>query len=171
MPAAPSAEAPDLRVLDERIHAAVNQGRTDEGRPALDWSADLAAVAQAHSADMAARGYFDHVSPDGASPQDRARSAGIACETPMGGGRTRIGVSENLYQTTRYARIRTRGTGPMAERTVEWFTLDEVTARTVEGWLDSPGHRRNLLDPASTRHGIGVALDGADRVLITQVLC
>lgn len=36
----------------------------------------LTAAARAHSADMAARNFFDHTNPDGDSPTDRARDAG-----------------------------------------------------------------------------------------------
>jgi uncharacterized protein YkwD len=36
----------------------------------------LALVAQEHARDMARRNYFDHRSPEGAEPRDRARKAG-----------------------------------------------------------------------------------------------
>lgn len=51
------------------------------------------------------------------------------------------------------------------------YSVDEA----VEGWLRSPGHRRNLLDPACTDLGLGVALGdgygldkGAYRVVWVQ---
>lgn len=34
-----------------------------------------------------------------------------------------------------------------------------VAARTISMWLDSPGHRRNLLDPVYTHTGAGVVRD------------
>ncbi|HEV2388881.1 MAG TPA: CAP domain-containing protein [Candidatus Acidoferrales bacterium] len=43
----------------------------------LRWNEKLAAIARAHSRDMIRRGYFDHVDPDGRSPGDRMRAAGI----------------------------------------------------------------------------------------------
>jgi uncharacterized protein YkwD len=36
----------------------------------------LGSAARGHSADMVARGYFSHTSPEGVSPSDRARAAG-----------------------------------------------------------------------------------------------
>jgi uncharacterized protein YkwD len=36
----------------------------------------LGAAARGHSADMVARGFFSHTSPDGGTPSDRARAAG-----------------------------------------------------------------------------------------------
>jgi uncharacterized protein YkwD len=41
----------------------------------------------------------------------------------------------------------------------------------IEGWLDRPGHRRDLLDCASTTREIGVAVDRLDRVFVTHVPC
>lgn len=49
-------------------------------------NAQLAAVARAHAADMNARGYFSHTSPEGLGSGDRATAAGIpAC-----------GIGENI---------------------------------------------------------------------------
>lgn len=41
--------------------------------------------------------------------------------------------------------------------------------RVVDGWIHSPSHRANLLDPAFTDTGIGVAVDGKGTVYFTQV--
>jgi uncharacterized protein YkwD len=45
---------------------------------------------------------------------------------------------------------------------------DDPVAVAVQGWLDSPGHRRNMLDKAMTQTGVGIAVEGADTVLIVQ---
>jgi uncharacterized protein YkwD len=55
----------------------MNAHRVSVGCPALAWNADVAGVAQAHSVDMIQRDYFAHDNPDGQSPFDRLRSAGI----------------------------------------------------------------------------------------------
>lgn len=54
--------------------------RGDNGIGPIMEDATLEAVAVAHAADMKARGYFDHVAPDGTAPWDRARAAGY-CRT------------------------------------------------------------------------------------------
>ena len=51
--------------------------RADAGCRPLAWDARIAAVAAKHSADMAERGYFSHTNPDGRSPFDRLRDAGL----------------------------------------------------------------------------------------------
>jgi uncharacterized protein YkwD len=55
-----------------------NVQRAGNGCAALSANTTLTAVAQAHSADMAAHDYFSHDSQDGRSPFDRMQSAGYA---------------------------------------------------------------------------------------------
>jgi uncharacterized protein YkwD len=56
----------------------VNAHRQARGCPALIWLDAAAAAAQAHSADMARRDYFDHVSPEGQKPWDRLTARGVS---------------------------------------------------------------------------------------------
>lgn len=86
----PTFETAQLRSLsattapDAGFHAQINGVRSKPIR----YNAQLAAVAQAHAADMNARGYFDHTSPEGVRGPDRAAAAGIpAC-----------GIGENIAQ-------------------------------------------------------------------------
>ena len=44
--------------------------------------------------------------------------------------------------------------------------LEEEVAETVQGWMDSPGHRRNLLNPAHTLLNIGIAYDRYNQVMV-----
>ncbi|MFL6333586.1 MAG: CvpA family protein [Pyrinomonadaceae bacterium] len=63
--------------LEAQMLELVNQERVAAGLGALAPDPELTEVARAHSADMFARGYFAHVSPDGLDPFDRMRRAGI----------------------------------------------------------------------------------------------
>ena len=49
--------------------------------PPLASEARLGAAAQGHAADMAARNYFNHISPDGRAPKDRINAAGYSWRT------------------------------------------------------------------------------------------
>jgi uncharacterized protein YkwD len=40
----------------------------------------------------------------------------------------------------------------------EGDTYEELTDSAVENWMNSPGHRKNILNPQLTRLGVGVAL-------------
>lgn len=78
--------------LIEEVVTRTNAQRSVAGCPALAVDARLAASAQEHSADMAARNYFDHSGRDGRSPFDRIAAAGyvfsIAAENIAAGQRT-----------------------------------------------------------------------------------
>ncbi len=60
--------------------ALINRDRREAGAPALRWSAQLAAVALAHSEDMIRQGYFGHVDREGRSVSGRLSAAGISWE-------------------------------------------------------------------------------------------
>ncbi|MEU6843973.1 CAP domain-containing protein [Streptomyces sp. NPDC046716] len=88
-PAKTSAPAADKATTtsDEAAAAAqvltlVNQERAKVGCSPVTADGDLASLASAFSEDMAARNFFDHTDPDGATPWDRAKKAGI---TNLGG--------------------------------------------------------------------------------------
>lgn len=57
--------------------ALTNAQRLAAGCSRLVWDDRLALAAQRHAGDMARRNYFEHVSPRGQSPMDRAREAGF----------------------------------------------------------------------------------------------
>ena len=69
--AAPHAE------LEAHFHQQVNQERARRHLIPLERSTDLDTVARAHSADMARRGFFSHVNPEGRNPVDRLQAAGV----------------------------------------------------------------------------------------------
>jgi uncharacterized protein YkwD len=64
--------------LEATLHRDVNAIRAQQHLIPLERRADLDAVARAHSADMAARHYFAHESPEGANPVDRLAHARVS---------------------------------------------------------------------------------------------
>lgn len=50
-----------------------------------------------------------------------------------------------------------------------WMTVDEVVTEIVEGWMNSPGHRENLLRERFTKGGMGLAQVN-DYIIATHVL-
>jgi uncharacterized protein YkwD len=113
--AAPAAPGDEGQVL-----TLVNQQRAAAGCPALRADGALATLARVHSADMRDRGYFSHDSPDGLSPFDRARVAGV---TTM--------RAENI-------------------------AMGQATAAAVmTSWMNSPGHRANILNCDFKTLGVG----------------
>ncbi|WP_158218071.1 CAP domain-containing protein [Marinibacterium profundimaris] len=129
------ARAEDRAALRDAALQHVNQSRTDEGLPPLEPGASLDEAAQKHAEDMLKRGYYSHTTPQGDGPRDRFLDAG-------GGEWER--VAENI--------ARCRNCGALDRERVATFH---------EGWMDSPGHRANILSEGLARFGFGaVALDG-----------
>lgn len=128
-----------------RIQAAtlclINVQRALAGEAPLRNVAKLDRAAQAHSADMTARDYFDHVSPDAGSLVSRLFAAGY-----LRRGMT-FSVGENIA----------------------WGTSGYATpASTVASWMQSPGHRANILRAQFRGSGIGVSPAVPDRSLARQ---
>lgn len=161
-------QAIDPSLLAHRIHELVNVERTRFGLQPLAWQPGLAAIATGHSKDMANRDYFSHQSPDGGTFSTRYGAGGFRCQVPIEGNRFATG-GENIAQTHTYAGFRVAANG---QRTpVGWRTVDEIANRVVQGWMDSPGHRDNILRAYWRTEAIGVAIDNQGRVFATENFC
>jgi uncharacterized protein YkwD/stress response protein SCP2 len=125
----------DLARTAAEVVDLTNRERARAGLPPLTTDALLTTAAQAHSADMVARTFYSHTSPDGSQPWDRAAAAGW--------GRRTIG--ENIACGQR------------------------SPAEVVDGWMNSPGHRANILKPEFTHIGIGLAGGGSAGTYWTQL--
>ncbi|MEV0909749.1 CAP domain-containing protein [Streptomyces hokutonensis] len=119
----------------DKVVELTNAERAGAGLRPLAVDPLLAAAAQAHSADMVARAFYSHTSPDGSQPWDRAATAGSRRRT----------IGENIACGQR------------------------SPAEVVEGWMNSPGHRANILKPDFTHIGIGFAGGGQMGTYWTQL--
>jgi uncharacterized protein YkwD len=73
-----SVSTPQVRAdLEAKMLQLVNEERTKQDLPPLKPDPELTIVARAHSKDMFSRGYFAHLTPDGKTPFDRMRTAGV----------------------------------------------------------------------------------------------
>lgn len=120
----PSVVAPSgsLAAVIREVVALTNQARQDNGCSIMLTSNPLLdQAAQGHSEDMAQRGYFDHITPDGRDPGDRMTATGYHWAS----------YGENI--AAGYA----------------------SPAQVVEGWMNSPGHRANILNCAFHEIGVG----------------
>lgn len=160
----------DARSVERAVHDATNVARRRRRVHALAHEDALAAVARRHSADMARQGYVAHAAPDGSDANVRAARADLACRVRLV-DRTSVGFSENLAQVWLFSRWTETRTAVGTRRTYTWLTPDEIVAETVDGWLASPGHRRNLLLDHARREGVGVAIGDDGQVFVTQLLC
>ena len=121
-----------------RIRAAtlclVNRERTERGRSKLSRDRKLERVASKYTSLMVREEFFDHVSPGGGTLSSR-----ISRSSYLNGSLERWSVGENIAW----------GTGRLA-----------TPSAVVDGWMKSPGHRRNILDRRFREAGFGVVAGG-----------
>ncbi|TGN81829.1 CAP domain-containing protein [Streptomyces bauhiniae] len=124
-PKAPETSAPVTvsaqAAAEAEVLRLVNVERAKVGCTPVAANSALTGLAEAFSGDMAARDFFDHTDPDGATPWDRAAKAGI---TGLGGENIARGQSD--------------------------------AAAVMEAWMNSPGHRANILNCDFKTLGVGV---------------
>lgn len=157
----------DKMELEKQIHSLTNQYRIQNGLDALFLDDELSNIARNHSLDMSNRNYFDHVTLEGLEPTDRGNKVGYDCRKNYGTYYT-YGLAENIFQNNLYDRIWYTNGIPTS---YEWNNLDDLTKSTVDGWMESQGHRENILTGTYDREGIGVVISSDDKVYITQNFC
>jgi uncharacterized protein YkwD len=149
------------------VHELINQQRTVEGLAAMSFDPALGDIAKKHSEDMATRNYFSHLNLAGENPTARGTSAGYSCRKDYGSYYT-YGIAENLFQNNLYSSATYFSNG---ETVYDWNSPEEIAQITVSGWMNSSGHRENILTPTFDREGIGVAIASDDKVYITEDFC
>jgi uncharacterized protein YkwD len=164
----PGAPHIDPDALERRVHDLINNQRQQNGLSALSYDSFLADIARGHSWDMVTRNFYEHMNPDGLLARNRGDAAGYPCIRVVKGG-SYNGISENLYQGTRYASYYSNAEGVIAE--YNWSSADEIAQQAVTGWMDSPVHRRNILTSRYQLEGIGVAFTADDKIYITENFC
>lgn len=156
----------DPLLLEKKIHFLVNAEREKRKLKKLEWNEKLAVISRKHSADMAKRNYFSHKSPEGMDPTARGKESGFSCQKKYG-SLIRSGIGENIFQNHIYKSVTYIGENAY----YDYRTLDEITETTVEGWMESDGHRENILDSGYDSEGIGVVISDSGEIYITQNFC
>ena len=161
----------DQWLFDEAILHAVNAQRCRRGLNPLAADPALARAASYHSGDMVAHDFFDHASPVSgrATLGDRFAQVGTLYTSAAENIATLSlyafgGRHYNVRDAARCDFTFTQG-GPSIPR----HSYASAAEALVEGWMDSPGHRRNILHPGMTRHGAGVALKPDSQVCGTMI--
>lgn len=125
--------------LEQEVFRLVNQTREENGLKKLAWSSEAAGIARLHSANMANYNFFSHTGIDGKKVDGRADSIGLSRWELIG---------ENIAYNAGF---------------------DDPVQRAVLGWMNSAGHRRNILRDAWKETGIGIAVSPQGKFFITQV--
>jgi uncharacterized protein YkwD len=132
----------DQDAFEAEIVRLVNQERSKAGLAQLQTQQWLIESARDRSEDMVVRGYFSHYDPETGDKMFRK----LYLETGATGW-----SAENIYKLLRTRTLTT-----------------EKASRAVTRWMDSEGHRKNILLAEVHYTGVGIAF-GDGFVVITQV--
>jgi hypothetical protein len=142
------AAGPDISAGPDALSAMIvqetNRVRQMYGLSGIVDDPQLRDTASRHSRNMAENGFWGHIDPQGRTPYKR-----VAEEDASFTGR----VAENLW---------------MCEG-CDQLSLEKLPKQIVATWLNSPGHRENLLNSQLTHAGIGISITGGT-VHVTQLL-
>lgn len=123
----------DYKVLNAAVFFVSNEARLERGLKALEYQPNLEIMAWNHSREMGQSDFFDHINKKDRKrkePKDRAGLAGIS--NPL--------VSENI------SAIGGRRFG----------TYLDLADHLIDGWIDSPPHRKTLYGTDAVQLGCGV---------------
>jgi len=108
---------------------------------------------------MAENNFFSHVYQRGEDPTARAIRNGYNVHKELGGGWYSDGIAENIGKMV---------TGNVVGLGYVSNTAEAIGVAQVKSWMESPGHRANILDSQYDLIGIGVAYDGSSYYISTQ---
>ena len=130
--------------VEEDLFHLVNEQRAKKKLSSLSEENDLDEIARSHSKDMLKRNYMSHFSPEGKSVVDRYSKYDPKIRRSLGENIHTIESSNGLRDPRAIAEV------------------------MVKDWMNSSGHRKNILAKKYEFEGLGCASDGT-RIFCTQV--
>ena len=103
---------------------------------------------------MVKNGFYDHINKEGQNPTDRAIIHNHPLWKWLRNGMYRKGIAENIAMFSTRVHVNN--------------DAESIARALVDGWMDSEGHRENILKQDYDRIGIGIAYDGETYYLATQ---
>lgn len=160
----------DADRVEVLVHQRVNEVRSNRGLRTLSHDSRLRGIASDYSERMGTQGFFSHESPSGDTFEDRYEAASYDCRVEVGSDRYVTGAENILYT---YANTEVQLDNGSVE---QYDTESELADAIVRSWMNSQGHRENILKPYWRNEGIGVYIfDNPDgpgkKVYATQNFC
>lgn len=154
--------------IEYLVHKEINDRRQNRGLQPLSFDTKLRTIARYHSRDMGDQQYFSHTAPDDETMEDRYEKYGYSCRVSMSGGQYATGAENIAYTYAHENVVRENG-----DR-VYYSNEKELAQGLVNQWMNSTGHRKNILRDYWQNEGIGVyviEIEGKTRVYATQNFC
>ncbi len=137
-PVVPLSPITDASSAEQAVVDLSNVQRAQHGLPSLARDETLMTIASGRSADMVARGYFDHYDPVTGAP--------LGKNAVLGAGFGRAG--ENIYWSS--------------------AALANLPAQAVTWFMNDASHRDNILNTGYTALGVGIVWNGVGGWVLTQ---
>lgn len=125
--------------LERQVFELINLKRMEYGLKPLSWNEQSASVARMHSVNMAEYKFFSHRGLDGKTVDKRADSIGLKKWRMIG---------ENIASLRGYK---------------------QPFKQVITCWMNSPGHRENILREKWKESGVGIAVAPDGTYYFTQV--
>lgn len=154
--------------IERLVHEEINNRRRAHDLRPIQFDVQLREIARYHSRDMAKNEYFAHDSPSGETMSDRYEKHGYDCRVDTSGNRYVTGA-ENIAMTYAFESI-LQDNGDTAYYSSE----KEIAVGLTNQWMNSTGHRENILQSYWQNEGIGiyiVEIDGKTKIYATQNFC
>lgn len=129
----------NIFTFEHLVFDLINKKRAEFGLSPVVWNEDLERLAHAYSNEMAVNNFFSHQGIDGKTVGKRADSMGIKKWHALG---------ENIAYNRGH---------------------DNPFESVVESWMNSPGHRENILNNRWQKSGVGIAVTPEGAYYFTQV--
>jgi uncharacterized protein YkwD len=147
----------DTELAEQLILERTNTVRNTHSLSKLSEGKTPTRFAEQHSQDMGEHDFYGHQGPNGISAEERMKQISNACSGP---------ASENAHRAPLRRDVQIYG----SEQKVNIFKEDELAKYAVQGWMNSPGHRENMLDSRWSQAGVGVYVENKT-VYMTIVFC
>lgn len=148
----------DFGLINAAIFFETNRQRHKHNVPVLKHHLQLEKVSQAHSQDMVKHDFFSHTSVVAGKEQlpDRLGKAGLRFQAS--GENLSMRFLLQLGEEPYYPPSSTGSFKRLDGSEIEMHTYVSFAAEVVNGWMNSPPHRENILDADYELLGCGSAL-------------
>jgi uncharacterized protein YkwD len=140
----------EIGAYEKAVLDATNAERAKQGLPALIYNKVLEKAGYLHAKDMSDRDFFEHTNPDGRTAEDRvAQYYDRNFKSYL--------VAENLWE--------------WADSTAKNMPATELAGAAMNGafgWMQSPTHRANILNPDLKELGVGFYKNSDGKVFYVQ---
>ena len=142
---------PDLSKVEELVFKYTNDERAGHRLEPLEYDGTLEEMAQWQSECLVEHNVYDHHTEECGALDKRVEQFNITDST-----------GENLFLAWDSPSYYDSG-APAG-----YYSEEEIARLIVDGWMDSPTHRENILDERYTHVGLGIEYRNDHAIIVTQ---